>query len=450
MPFAREKNRRVAIVVSTLASAALVAACAPGSSNTAATSTESSAGPVNTAAPTAPVSLKLYDGQGLKAIDDALIAAFHTKNPNITITPTYDPDNVTTQNQPRQLASQTPPDLIRVISVAAGVKNNQLTNLDSYATAFGWDKLPASQLSQFRADKGVVGSGSLYAKPSGFTMTGLYYNKKLAEQIGVTAAPKSLDELTALFTKAKSAGLIALATNGKEGGAVFPFQLMINSTMGPKKVADWVFDVPGATIDTPEAVAAATTLQNWNKEGYLPPEVNSVDGPGALGIFQQGKAVFFASGNWDATSLDKTMAGNVGFWSMPPVTAGGQIAAMSDASTAFGIPAKSTNKDAAAQFLNFLSSDEARQIAADNGFMPTGTADQKAPTIKDGSVLTDVTKEFTAVSAAGGQVPFVQNATSGIYNLAWLPETQLLLAGKSTPQQYVTNVQAKYTDQVGK
>ncbi len=101
---------------------------------------------------------------------------------------------------------------------------------------------------------------------------------------------------------------------------------------------------------------------------------------------------------------------------------------MSDAATAFGIPAKSQHKDAAAAFLNFLSSDEARQIAVDAGFMPTGTSDQQAPTIKDGSVLADVTTAFSTVSEAGGQVPFVQNATAGINNVRGTPR-----ASCSTP-----------------
>ncbi len=42
----------------------------------------------------------------------------------------------------------------------------------------------------------------------------------------------------------------------------------------------------------------------------------------------------------------------------------------------------------------------------------------------------------------------MQNATPGISNQAWNPESQLLVAGKSTPQQFVTNVQAKYEDEL--
>lgn len=441
---------RAAVAIAAFASLAALTACgAPGaSSEPAATSAAPSS--VSTQVPTSPVTITLYDGQGLSGVDDALIAAFTKKYPNITVTPTYDPDNVTTQNQPRQLAAAEPPDLIRVISVSSGVKNNLLTNLDPYATAYGWDKLPASQLAQFRAEGGVAGSGSLYAKPTGFTMTGLYYDKANAAKIGMTNPPASVEELTALMEKAKAAGLVPMVVHNKEGGGVFPFQLLLNSMLGPDKVAAWVFNAPGATIDTPEAVEAAQQVADWNKAGYFPEGVNGLDANAADALFASGKAMFFPWGNWDAANIDKTLPGKAGFIPMPPATAGGQLGAMSDAATAFGIPAKAKNKDAAALFLDFLSSDEARQIAVDNGFMPSGTDDQAAPTIPADSVKNDVVAAFTQVSAAGGQTPFVQNATAGIGNQAWNPETQLLLGGKTTPEQYVANVQAKYDSELGR
>lgn len=444
------RSARALIAIGALTSAVALSSCgAPGSSSAPASSAVTPTA-VSTQVPTEPVTLTLYDGQGLKNLDDALIAAFTAKYPTITVDPTYDPDNVTTQNQPRQLAAQTPPDLVRVISVSSGVKNNLLSPLDAYEKAYGWDKLPASQLSQFRAENGVAGSGSLYAKPTGFTMTGLYYDKANATRIGMTEPPASVEELTTLMGKAKAAGLVPMVVHNKEGGGVFPFQLLLNSMLGPDKVAAWVFNAPGATINTPEAVKAAQQVADWNKAGYFPGGVNGLDANGADALFASGKAVFFPWGNWDAANIDKTLPGKAGFIPMPPATAGGQLGAMSDAATAFGIPAKAENKDAAALFLNFLSSDEARQIAVDNGFMPSGTDDQAAPSIPAGSVKNDVVSAFAQVSAAGGQTPFVQNATAGIGNQAWNPETQLLLGGKSTPEQYVQNVQAKYERELGR
>jgi multiple sugar transport system substrate-binding protein/raffinose/stachyose/melibiose transport system substrate-binding protein len=428
-----------------------VTACAPGSSSSDTTSAAAATQAVSTTLGTEPITLTMYDGQGLKKLDEALIAGFQKQYPNVTITGTWDPDDVTTQNQPRQLASATPPDLVRLISVTDAVKNGLVTNLDPYAKAYGWDQLPASQLVQFRVSAdNVAGSGSLYAKPSGFTMTGLYYNKALAQQIGMTQPPASVDDLTTLLGKAKSAGLQPIMTGNQQGGAVLSYQLMLNTSMGVKPTSDWVFNVAGSTIDNPDSVKAATVLDQWNKAGYLPEGVNGIDGSTASGEFTKGTGVFYPSGNWDATTLTTSMPGNVGFMAMPPMTAGGDQAAMSDAATAFGISAKSTQKDAAAAFLNYLSSDAARQAAIDAGSMPSGTASQPAPTIPAGSVLNDVQTAFQTVSAANGQVPFVQNATPGISNRAWNPESQLLLDGQSTPEQFVANVQKEYESELSR
>jgi len=436
--------------VAVLAAAALAACSAPGSS---APETSAAAAPetVSTSIGSEPIELTMYDGQGLKKLDEALIAGFEKQYPNVTITGTWDPDDVTTQNQPRQLASATPPDLVRLISVTDAVKNNLVTNLDPYAKAYGWDQLPPSQLVQFEVSAdGVAGSGPLYAKPSGFTMTGLYYNKALAAQIGMTQPPATVDDLTALLGKAKSAGLQPVMTGNQQGGAVLSYQLMLNTSMGVKPTSDWVFNVSGATIDNQQSVQAATVLDGWRSAGFLPDGVNGIDGATASGEFTKGNGVFYPSGNWDANTLTTSMPGNVGFIAMPPMTAGGGAAAMSDAATAFGIAGKSIKKDAAAAFLNYLSSDDARQAAVDAGFMPSGTTAQPAPTIPAGSVLNDVQAAFQQVSTANGQVPFVQNATPGISNRAWTPESQLLLDGQSTPQQFVANVQKEYESELSR
>src|SRR6476469_3206413 len=103
------------VAVAVMAAAALAGCSGPGSS---APETSAAAAPesVSTSIGSAPVPLTLYDGQGLQKLDDALIAGFEKQYPSVTIKPTYDPAKVTTQNQPRLLASDTPPDLVRVNS----------------------------------------------------------------------------------------------------------------------------------------------------------------------------------------------------------------------------------------------------------------------------------------------------------------------------------------------
>ena len=56
-------------------------------------------------------------------------------------------------------------------------------------TAFGWDKWPAAQLAQNRVGTdGTRGAGSLYAAGLNYSLTGVFYNKELATQIGMTEA----------------------------------------------------------------------------------------------------------------------------------------------------------------------------------------------------------------------------------------------------------------------
>jgi len=41
-------------------------------------------------------------------------------------------------------------------------------------------------------------------------------------------------------------------------------------------VRDFVFQKPGASFDTPEFTAAATTAQDWAKKGYFTKDFNGV------------------------------------------------------------------------------------------------------------------------------------------------------------------------------
>src|SRR5689334_3519955 len=82
----------------------LAAACAPpGSGNVRAASDAQVQ--VSTDLGSARIELTLYDGAGLKKLDDALIAAFTARHPNVSITARYDPDNVQAINAPRVIAA---------------------------------------------------------------------------------------------------------------------------------------------------------------------------------------------------------------------------------------------------------------------------------------------------------------------------------------------------------
>lgn len=431
-------------VVLTLA-ATLAACSAPGGESGETVETTVDPEAISTDVGEEEIELTLYDGAGLKTVDDALIAAFTEQYPNITVTTRFDPDDVQAQNAPRVLASDDPPDIARINALADIVGNGQLTNLDPYAEAYGWTDLPEGQLAMYRvSDDGVRGSGSQYTVASGFVLTGIYYNKEVAEQVGMGDPPTTVAELEQDLAAAKEAGVVPIMAGNQTGQIALTVQSMMNTTVGQQPINDWVFNVPDASIDTPEALEAVELVSSWAEQGYFNEDTNGTDGTAAVGRFVAGESLFFFSGSWDATSLQDQMADNVGFV-LAPAGESGDVLAMSDPVSNFGIPAKSDQKDAAAAFLNFLLSPEARQAVVDYGAGPSGEGE--TPATEEGTVKASVQEAFTALVEADGQVQFVQNATSGI-NADWLAETQQLVEGRVAPADYLANIQAAYEEQL--
>ncbi|PRB43460.1 ABC transporter substrate-binding protein [Arthrobacter sp. MYb23] len=444
--FRTSRRRLLTIAVAATAaftSGALTACSPPGSDG--ANAGSSSPTTVSTEIGSVPISLTLYDGAGLKAIDDALIAAFRKKHPNVTITARFDPDNVQSVNAPRVLSSDSPPDIARIGALGETVKSGLLTDLTPWASAYQWEKLPAGQLAQYKSTPdGVRGAGAQYTVASGFTVTGFYYNKELLSRLGLSQAPKTPEEFETALEKAKAANLTGIIAGNQNGQVATSFQFALNRTVGQDKLNSWIFGQPGASIATPDATSAAKTISEWAAKGYINRDTNGTQASDAMGRFARGEALFFASGNWDSAALQKQMGENVGF-ALPPA-ADGKAVAMSDPSSNFGIPAKSKNKDAAAAFLNFLTSPEARQIAVDNGFAPSGSGEQ--PT-GNGALSTQVQKAFADLVLADGQVQYIQNASNGA-NAAWTAQIQLLVDGRTTPEDMLKTVQTQYEQDLGK
>ncbi len=423
-----------AMAVACLAS---VAACGPGSSSSNSSATSE---PVSTDLGSEEIELKLWDGAGLKTFDDQLIEAFQKKYPNVTITATYDPDNTSAQNGPRIISASDTPDIARITDINSAVRGNHLVNLDEYAEAYDWN-LPESQTEVYQVDSnGKIGSGSLYAVPDGVSMTGLYWNKKVAKELGITEAPTTIEQLEADMKKAKDAGKLAMMMPAKEGGTSYIYQALLTSYEGRDAVQDWILQKDDATFVTDGALKAAEQVKSWQDAGYFSSDALALDGSTALSRFCNGEALFFPSGSWYSASINEALGDDAGWVAFPGVNEGEESAA-SNAVTAFGIPANAKHKNAAAAFLNFLQSDEARQIAVNNGYPPIGEGD--APDT-DNQLLSQVLTSYESLVASGNTTDYINNATAGIQSSAIIPGFQSLLDGTMTPQEFVDSIQKQY------
>lgn len=444
----RSAARMAAVVV---AGVLLVSACAPGTPS----ETGKSSRPVSTDIGAKPVTLNLLVTSGGDVpYFTALGKLFRAKHDNVTVKVTSQDYAALTTNIPRILAGSDVPDLVRVPQFGNLIKNGLLTSLDPYAKAYGWDKWPQSQFASTRvaADGKQRGTGSLYGAGPGFGLTGVYYNKALAQRIGMSQPPATVAEFEQLLAKAKGAGLQPIMINGKDGGTVYPLQnLQMNYAGTAQTVQDWNYAKPGANIDTPATVEAATTVQRWGQAGYLPADVNNIDQTQAPAEFMKGNGVFFLSGNWQAPGLDKAGPGKFGFFLFPPGETGDSSWAMT-ASANLGIPAKSSHADVAAAFLNFVQTDpQARQDTVTlGGLVPAGPVDAAVPTAPAGSAVAATVTAFQTLLKSNGLVGFMADATASIHVNTLVPQTQLLLGGKTSPQAYAARIQSDYERDLGR
>lgn len=432
------------IVASVMSLAALMslAACGPGSSNK---NTNTTTEAVSTDLGDATYELKLWDGAGLKTFDDQLIAAFQDKYPNITITATYDPDNTSQQNGPRIISAADTPDIARITDINSAVRGGHLVNLDDYADAYGWT-LPDSQTEVYRVDAdGKIGSGSLYAVPDGVSMTGIFWNKKIAKELGITEAPTTMAELEADMRTATDAGVLAMMMPAKEGGTSYLYQALLVNAEGRDAVQDWIVQKDGATFDTDGALEAAETIKQWADAGYFSSDALALDGSTALSRFCNGESLFFPAGSWYTASINEALGDDSGWIAFPGESEGDSGSAAANAVTAFGIPANAKNKNAAAAFLDFLQSDEARQIAVDNGYPPVGEGDTPST---DNQLLGQVLTAYEGLVESGNTTDYINNATAGIQASAIIPGFQSLIDGTMSPEEFVDSIQAQYDKEV--
>lgn len=441
----RRPAYRVALLV---ALAALLASCGAPGAQAPLTDTPTT---VSTSIGDAPVTLDVLVSTPDVALYEELGDAFHSKHPNVTVRVTGEDFNNLTTNVPRLISGTDVPDLVRLASFGNLVKDRLLTNLDPYAEAYGWTEWPQSQFASTRVDDDgrQRGTGHLYGAGPGFGLTGMYYNKALAAQIGMTDPPATLSAFEEALEKAKDAGLLPMMVNGKDGGLAYPLQnLQMNYAGGTQVVQDWNYNKPGANIDTPALVDAAATLQRWGEKGYLPADVNSIDQTQAPARFAEGEGLFFPSGNWQAPTLEESGRGEIGFFLFPPEEIGDPLTAMTAAGV-LAIPTMSSQPDVAAAFLHFIQTDSgARQSTLDVlGLPPAGPSDAPAPESEPGSLVSSTVESFQTLLESDGLVDFMSNSTASMHANTLIPQTQLLVGARTSPSEFSKAIQENYENE---
>jgi len=278
----------------------------------------------------------------------------------------------------------------------------------------------------------------VYGLPQVGEVVGVYYSKPKLEELGLEVPTTWEDFETALETAA-AAGEIPIQLGNVEGwpaGHVFgPLQ---GNFTDAATITDLGLGNEGASWTTPENEEAATRLQGWVDAGYFNEGVNGTDYDAAWQALTTGDGVFLIGGSWLASDIDDAMGEDVGFF--VPETADGSLATTGGTGLPFAVTTGSKNPDAAAAYIDFITSDEAMEVVAETGNLPVNRTAELAPSE---GLLQDVHTVFGEVSENGSLLPYLDYATPTMGDTL-SQSLQNLLAGESTPAEFTEALETDY------
>jgi glucose/mannose transport system substrate-binding protein len=253
----------------------------------------------------------------------------------------------------QRLAAHKPPDSFQGHAGAElqdYIKAGQLEPIDFIYKKYKFNKIMPAQLI-----KQITYKGHLYSVPVNIHRANiLWYNPAVLQKAGISGAPKTWAEFIADLKKAKSAGVIPLAS-AEEWTQKHLLETVMISTLGPSGWAKlWT---KGGNWSSP----GVTTALNRYKEllTYTNSDNASLTWQDASKLVADGKAAFNVMGDWadGYFRVDLKKKPGTGYnWTAVPGT-NGVYDWLSDS---FTLPKGAPHRAAAVQWLAFLGSKKAQ------------------------------------------------------------------------------------------
>ncbi len=432
---------------------ALSAGCAPGTGTTGTTAPASPRASVNTdPASMGNITLTIWDQEVRGGQNDEITelnAQFQAKYPNIKLDRHAQSFEDLQKTGRLVLTGPDAPDIIEANNsrsqMGSFVTAGQLVSLDPYAEAYKWkDRYPASvlSLSSYSSDGKTFGSGSLYGLPQVGEVVGFYYNKTKLAKLGLSV-PKTWGELEQQLKTIKDAGETPLVLGDLEKWpAIHVFGPVQGAHTPAEEITNLALGNPGGDWTDATNVAAAQQVQDWVKAGYFNSDVNGAAYDDMVAKFGKGTGVYFLGGSWNTPVLDAALSDQVGFFAPPPADASAGPATTGGTSLPFAVTSASKNPDAAAAYINFITSDDAMKVIADKGNLPVLHASELAPATGVGK---EVYAAYELVTTKGHLLPYLDYATPTFSDTLGA-SLQDLIAAKKTPQEFAAALQKDYGD----
>src|SRR5215203_4992867 len=395
-----------------------------------------------------PIELRVWDQFTNPAESDnadAIYAAFTEQNPNVTITrEAFSTDQIRDVVN-TAISSGTGPDLIFYDAGPgyAGVLADAdlLLPLDDYAKQYGWTERVAAP-----AVEATTIDGTFYGMPLQTDLIGMFYNKTLLDQEGMTV-PETLDDLVAFCGQATEKGYIPIAFADSEGYVAFwQFSMTANQTVGPDGIRALLNNE--GSWDSPEIVTAIDAFfVRLRDAGCFPEDSVAIPYLDGNSLFYNGEALLHTTGSWLAGEIEEQMPdAEVGFVPFPEIEGGQGRVWISGVGSAWYISSTTQHPDEAAAFIDYLFSQEAveKWIGVSRYFVPV---DVDLANIEIGPLNKQIIETLQTAGDEGVQFGYnVDVLAPPEFNEAMSSGFQAILVGDKTPEQEAADLQAGWQE----
>ena len=219
-------------------------------------------------------------------------------------------------------------------------------------------------------------NGKLKVMPYQPYTTGIWYDKAMFENAGVTETPETFDELLAVCEQLKASGVNPMTCNSDGVTLLYGYQLA--RYVGQDKVIEILDNADWANV--PEAKKAADDIHTLFEKGYMSEyaPANYPEGQNEIGF---GESCMILNASWIPNEINQNTGATVdwGFFPWPSVEGGVDGASMVGAQ-GFGIVDKSDAKQEAFDFiLSVVTGENDLKMAEAVSSIPADTENTEWP-----------------------------------------------------------------------
>lgn len=390
-----------------------------------------------------------------KVLEEQLMTAYNDSQSQYELKITY--NEKVDSNIQTALSANGGPDIVYGSGpsfVAPFAQSGKLVNMDEYAEEFGWKDSVLTPIYE----SGTV-DGSLYALANSINTHGVYYNKKVLDDLGLEV-PTTGQELTDAMDEAIAAGLFGSVTGNKGWRPVNEnySSIFLTSVAGPENYYDVMMGEAQWT-DQP-FVDAINTSAEWYQKDWLGGgrylDLNFLE---SMQLLSEGRSPFFIGPTIAfqfASQFFTEEAGNVddlGFTSFP--TLGEGLASplyVLSTTASFSINTASKHQDAAADVINRMMSAEFSEAMTQAwpGYWATPLQDLE---LKPDS-MSGLSKTYA--TAIGEVIPAINEGRFGYFTGTFFPpQTQQKMLdidavwlGEKTTEDLLSEVQTTFEQEL--